>query len=86
VINGDGDDAGERRRHSGVTGYYRVMLGKGSVFAQECFAGGFIGADFEIKEDLSAELPEAWKDFNKKFIPIWLADHPGKTKIAAGLS
>ena len=71
---------------SRVTSYYRVMLGKGSAFASECFAGGFIGVDFEIKQDLSAELPEAWRDFNKKFIPIWLAEHPGKTKIAAGLS
>ena len=33
-----------------MTSYYRVMLGKGSAFASECFAGGFIGVDFEIKE------------------------------------
>ena len=69
-----------------MTGYYRVMLGKGSVFAQECFAGGFIGADFEITQDLSNDLPDEWHKFNEKFIPIWLAEHPGKTKIAAGLS
>ena len=45
-----------------MTSYYRVMLGKGSAFASECFAGGFIGIDFEIKQDLSAELPEAWRN------------------------
>jgi restriction system protein len=66
--------------------YYRVMLGKGSAFAAECFAGGFIGADFEINEDLSRALPEQWREFNKKFIPVFLASHPGKSKVSAGLA
>jgi hypothetical protein len=26
--------------------YYRIMLGRKSAYANECFAGGFIGADF----------------------------------------
>jgi restriction system protein len=69
-----------------MTSYYRVMLGKGSVYAAECFVGGFIGADFGITQDLSNDLPDAWHKFNEKFIPIWLAQNPGKTKIAAGLS
>ncbi len=29
--------------------YYRVMLGQKSKYAEECFAGGFIGAGFERK-------------------------------------
>ena len=66
--------------------YYRVMLGQGSAFAAECFAGGFIGADFDINEDLSSVLPDDWTAFNKAFIPVWLDKHPGKSKIAAGLS
>ena len=66
--------------------YYRVMLGQKSLYAAECFAGNFIGADFGIKEDLTDKLPDAWREFNKQFIPVWLADHPGKSKIAAGLS
>lgn len=66
--------------------YYRVMLGQKSAYAAECFAGNFIGADFGIKEDLTNKLPDAWREFNKQFIPVWLADHPGKSKIAAGLS
>ena len=28
--------------------YYRVMLGKNSIYAEECFAGNFIGTDFTI--------------------------------------
>lgn len=66
--------------------YYRVMLGRKSAHAAECFSGGFIGTDFGIGEDLSRKLPEEWRDFNKQFIPIWLARNPDKTKIGAGLA
>jgi predicted Mrr-cat superfamily restriction endonuclease len=66
--------------------YYRIMLGKGSVHAGECFSGNFIGADFGIAEDLTGKLPEEWRAFNQKFIPVYLAGHPDKTKIGAGLA
>jgi len=66
--------------------YYRVMLGRKSAHASECITGGFIGADFGINEDLSAKLPDQWRDFNKQFIPIYLAEHPDKTKIGGGLA
>jgi restriction system protein len=66
--------------------YYRVMLGKKSVFAAECLAGGFIGAGFNIEQDLSKQLPEEWRAFNKQFIPVYLAAHPGKSKVTAGLA
>src|SRR5437667_6238703 len=65
--------------------YYRVMLGRKSIFAEQCFAGNFIGTDF-IAEDLTHQLPDEWRAFNKQFIPVWLAAHPGKSKIAAGLA
>lgn len=29
------------------------MLGKGGMFIDECVAGGYIGADFGIREDLT---------------------------------
>ena len=66
--------------------YYRVMLGRKSVHAPECFAGGFIGVDFGIHEDLSRKLPDEWRAFNKEYIPVILAGTPGKTKIGAGLA
>lgn len=66
--------------------YYRVMLGRKSAFAAECFAGGFIGVDYELEEDLSNSLPEEWRDFNRKYIPIYLASHPDKSRITAGLA
>ena len=66
--------------------YYRVMLGQKSRYAVECFAGGFIGADFGIAQDLTYKLPEEWRDFNKEFIPVVMAANPEKTKIGAGLA
>jgi len=66
--------------------YYRVMLGRRSVNAAAAFDRGVIGADFDIPQDLSADLPEDWRAFNHKFIPIFLSSHPGKTRIGAGLA
>ena len=61
------------------------MLGRKSVHADTCFTGGFIGSDFGIEEDLSNNLPDSWRPFNKQFIPKFLEAHPGKSKVAAGL-
>ena len=66
--------------------YYRVMLGRKSIHAAEGFLGNFIGVDFEIYQNLTSELPDDWRHFNKKFIPIFLSNHPDKTKISAGLA
>jgi restriction system protein len=66
--------------------YYRIILGKGNAYAAECFAGGFIGANYDIQDDISQKLPEQWREFNKKFIPVLLAQYPEKSKISAGLA
>jgi restriction system protein len=66
--------------------YYRVMLGRKSAHAAECFSGGFIGADFDITEDLSRKLPDEWREFNRAYIPVFQKSHPGKSKISAGLA
>jgi restriction system protein len=66
--------------------YYRLMLGAQSVHFAECFEGGFIGVDVEIEQDLTGEFPDDWREFNKKYRPIYLEIIPGKTKIAAGLA
>lgn len=66
--------------------YYRVMLGRGGAYASTAHAGGYIGANFEIPQNLNADLGDDWRAFNKKFVPIFMARHPGKTKIGAGLA
>ena len=66
--------------------YNRIMLGQGSKFAKMCHEEGYIGAEFDIFIDLSNDLYENWRDFNKKFIPIWMANVPGKSTTSAGLA
>ena len=66
--------------------YNRVMLGRGGSFADQCKSEGFIGADFEIFEDLTKNLPENWREFNKKYIPVLMKANPEKSKVGAGLS
>ncbi|WP_269630206.1 endonuclease NucS domain-containing protein [Pelomonas sp. BJYL3] len=72
--------------HKPARNYYRVMLGRQSAHAAECRAGGFIGADFDIDQDLSGQLPDAMRQFNAKFIPVLMARFPHKSKISAGLA
>jgi restriction system protein len=62
------------------------MLGQKSIYAEECFTGNFIGTDFGITQDLTKKLPDEWRLFNKEFIPAFLAAHPDKNKISAGLA
>lgn len=66
--------------------YYRIMLGRKHVYAQECLAGGFIGAGFGVTQDLSGHLPDEWRAFNKEFIPVYIGNHPEKSKVSAGLA
>ena len=60
--------------------YYRIMLGRGSVFAEEAYRGNFIAAGFIQDKDLTHHLPDNWRDFNKKFIPLFLEQNPGNRK------
>jgi restriction system protein len=62
------------------------MLGPKSIYAEDCHKGNFIGVDYGIDEDLTPHLPDNWKAFNEKYIPVYLEKHPEKTKVAAGLS
>ncbi|MDP2587312.1 MAG: endonuclease NucS [bacterium] len=66
--------------------YYRIMLGKKSAHAEAAHKGDFIGADFGHYVDLSDKLTDDWKKFNEYFIPEFLYEHPGKSKVAAGLA
>lgn len=62
------------------------MLGAKSSHAAICLAENFIGADYNIDQDLSEHLPDEWRAFNQEFIPIYMGIHPDKTKIGAGLA
>lgn len=62
------------------------MAGKGSAYAAEARDRGIIGVDWFPTVSLEGRLPDNWRSFNKEFIPIYLAEFPDKSKVAAGLS
>ena len=66
--------------------YNRVMAGAKSKHTELCFNEGFIGVDFGIEVDLSGKLPETGREFNREFIPIYLSNHPEKSKVAGALA
>jgi restriction system protein len=66
--------------------YYRIMAGARSVFAQAFLEGGFIAANWNIDQDLIPDLPDDWREFNHRFIPVYLKALPEKSKISAGLA
>lgn len=66
--------------------YYRIMLGKQSIYAKEAHEGNYIGAGWLEDVDLTNKLPDNWREFNSKFIPLYLEKYPDKTKVSAGLA
>ena len=66
--------------------YRRIMLGRKSVYAQQCHEGGFVGAHWGFDQDLSGQFGGDWRAFGEKFKPVYLANHPEKSKVAAGLA
>ena len=66
--------------------FFRVMLGKKSVYAATCALEGYVGLTGDISQDLTEHLPDDWREFNAKFRPVFLGRYPEKTNIGAGLA
>ena len=66
--------------------YYRIMLGSKSKHADECHKDSFIGGDWLMNMDLTRKLPDNWRTFNQQFIPTYLKNNLGKSRVAAGLA
>ena len=66
--------------------YYRVMLGRGSMYADVCRHQGFIGAHFGIDKDLTALLGSEQRDFTQQVRPKYQEVFPEKSKGSAGLA
>ncbi len=62
------------------------MLGRKSTHAELCLRGGFIGVDFGVAQNLSNSFTLDWKEFGRKVAPIYAANRPDKSKVAAGLA
>ena len=62
------------------------MCGLNYMFLKNFIDGNCIGVYYEIDQDLTIDLHEDRHAFNRKFIPIHLERHPGKSRNAAGLA
>ncbi len=65
--------------------YYRIILGKANSLFDDGYVEGYVGVNMGLTEDLTNKLPDDWREFNKKYIPIYLKENPEKTKVSAGL-
>lgn len=66
--------------------YYRIMLGARHAYAKQCHDERWFGGGWGITQSLAGERTDDWRDFNAKFIPIYLAANPDKSRVAAGLA
>lgn len=66
--------------------YYRVSQGRGALYSEDAHTGGFIGVGWMPKTSLENESPSDFREFNQKFVPVYLEQHPDKTRIGAGLA
>lgn len=66
--------------------YRRIMLGRRSANATDGLNGGWIGAGFLFGIDLTGKFPPTFQEFNAAMRDTWLAQNPGKSKVAAGLA
>ena len=66
--------------------YFRVILGRQHKHFHDCFDGKFVGVGFIPELDLKNDLVDDWREFNKKFIPIYLKNNPDAHKVIAGLA
>ena len=64
------------RVSAGMKGFHRVMLGRGSMYADVCCQQGFIGAHFGIDQDLTGFLGDDPSEFNQQVRPIYLSVFP----------
>jgi len=69
-----------------VTRFCRIILGKKHSYALDCYENGYIGVDFDFEDDLTKNLYEDWREFNKEFVPKLIERFPEKARVSAGLA
>ena len=66
--------------------YFRVILGRQHKHFSDCFEGNFIGVGFIPEIDFKNDLVDDWREFNKKFVPVFIKNNPNAHKVKAGLA
>jgi restriction system protein len=68
-----------------VKKYFRVMLGSGSKFAQECLDNHFVGIDFGFNESLKPYMVGTWSEHKDTLKEAFIKYNPDKTPVGLGL-
>jgi restriction system protein len=69
-----------------IKSYYRIMAGKGCMYAAQCFEQGFIGVDWAVSSNLSDLISDSSEVFNDGYLSLYHQANPDSNKIAAGLA
>ena len=64
----------------------RLRTGRNQEWFQRFYDGNYIGSDFGLANDVSGDLSDNWRDFNKKYVDVIIDIHPGKSRVGAGLN
>ncbi|MCL1929051.1 MAG: hypothetical protein FWG07_09720 [Treponema sp.] len=83
LISKNDIDEHEMPEETNMKDYYRVILGKKSSMADECYNAGFIGVGFNREEDITEYLFDTVKEFNAFFVPKYLSLRPEKDRQQA---
>ena len=69
--------------------FYKIMLGKGSSFLPDALSNGYVGVGWFADTSLVDKTTNSYstlRDFNNRWRPVYLSQHPDKSKVTAGLA
>ncbi len=69
-----------------IKNYYRIMLGRGSIYAKDAFENSYIGAGWLKEEDLTELSNSSWAEVKEYCYPRYMGLNPKASKAAASLS
>lgn len=71
------------------TRFYKIMLGKGSSYLPDALSNGYVGVGWFADTSLVDKTTNSYstlRDFNNRWRPVYLSQHPDKSKVTAGLA
>jgi len=69
--------------------FYKVMLGKGSSYLADALEKGYVGVGWFADTSLIDSKVNTYstlREFNNRWRPVYLSQHPEKSKVTAGLA
>jgi restriction system protein len=69
--------------------FYKIMLGKGSSHLPDALTNGYVGVGWFADTSLVDKTTNNYstlREFNNRWRPVYLSQHPDKSKVTAGLA